>query len=71
LRYTATGSHIGEPHGSLAPTGRTDRWTAAALFRVENGKLLEFCKDWNKLSMWEQLGWPVEECLNHPAAERG
>lgn len=26
-------------------------------------KLPEFIKDWNKLSMWEQLGWPVHECL--------
>jgi hypothetical protein len=28
-----------------------------------NGKLVEFIKDWNELSMWEQLGWPLEECL--------
>jgi hypothetical protein len=35
------------------------------LSRVEDGKLAEFIKEWNKLSMWEQLGWPVEECLNH------
>ncbi|MGV0107550.1 hypothetical protein NSTC731_04266 [Nostoc sp. DSM 114167] len=33
------------------------------LFRVENGKLAEFIKEWNKLSMWEQFGWPIEECL--------
>jgi len=63
LRYTAEGSHRGEPHGDIPPTGRTARWTAAALFRVEGGKLAEFIKEWNKLAMWEQLGWPVEECL--------
>jgi len=63
LRYTAEGSHRGEPHGSIPPTGRNAQWTAAALFRVEDGKLVEFIKDWNKLSMWEQLGWPVEECF--------
>ena len=63
LRYTAEGSHCGEPHGSLPPTGRKATWTAAALFRAEDGKLVEFLKDWNKLSMWEQLGWPLEECL--------
>lgn len=62
LRYTAEGTHRGEPHGDLAPTGRTARWTASAIFRVENGKIAEFIKDWNKLSMWEQLGWPLEEC---------
>jgi predicted ester cyclase len=65
LRYTAEGSHSGEPHGGIPPTGRTARWTASALFRVESGKLAEFIKDWNKLSMWEQLGWPIEECLMH------
>ncbi|OBK69555.1 hypothetical protein A5653_12745 [Mycobacterium colombiense] len=63
LRYTAEGAHRGEPHGDIAPTGRTARWSAAALFRVQDGKLVEFIKDWNKLSMWEQLGWPTQECL--------
>ena len=65
LRYTAEGSHRGEPHGDLPPTGRTARWTACAMFRVEGGKLAEFIKDWDKLSMWEQLGWPMDECLSH------
>ncbi len=63
LRYTAEGSHGGEPHGDIPPTGRKARWTASALFRGEGGKLTGFIKDWNKLSRWEQLGWPVEECL--------
>lgn len=63
IRYTAEGSHSGEPHKQIQPTGLRAKWTASALFRVENGKLSEFIKDWNKLSMWEQLGWPVEECL--------
>ncbi len=63
LRYTAEGGHQGQPHGDIEPTGRKARWSAAALFRVQDGKLIEFFKDWNKLSMWEQLGWPVEECL--------
>lgn len=63
IRYTAEGSHSGEPHKEIQPTGLRAKWTASALFRVENGKLSEFIKDWNKLSMWEQLGWPVEECL--------
>lgn len=69
LRYTAEGSHNGEPHGNIQPSGRKARWTAAALFRVKNGKLAEFIKEWNKLAMWEQLGWPLEECLAH--RERG
>jgi predicted ester cyclase len=63
LRYSAEGSHSGEPHGDISPTGRKARWTAAALFRVENDRLAEFIKEWDKLSMWAQLGWPLEECL--------
>lgn len=64
LRYTAEGSHSGEPHGEIPPTGKKARWTAAALFRIENDKLAEFIKEWDKLAMWAQLGWPLEECLS-------
>lgn len=64
LRYTAEGSHTGAPHGRIPPTGRKAQWTASAIFKVENGMLAELIKDWNKLSMWEQLGWPAEECLS-------
>lgn len=39
IRYTAEGTHKGEPHGHIAPTGRKARWTACALFRVQDGKL--------------------------------
>jgi predicted ester cyclase len=63
LRYTAEGTHQGEPHGKIPPTGKKARWTASALFLVDNGQLVEFIKEWNKLPMWEQFGWPVEECL--------
>jgi predicted ester cyclase len=63
LRYTAEGSHSGEPHGEIKATGRKAQWTASALFRISDGKLIEFIKEWNKLPMWEQLGWPIEECL--------
>ena len=65
FRYTATGTHKGAPHGNIQPTGREATWTACALFRVEDGKLVEFVKEWNKLPMWEQLGWPIEECLTY------
>lgn len=67
FRYIAEGTHDGAPHGTLAATGRKARWTAAAFFRVEDGKLVEFVKEWNKLAMWEQLGWPLEECLSQGA----
>ena len=65
LRYSAEGHHKGEPHGELPPTGKKAQWTASALFQVKDGKLVEFIKDWNKLSMWEQFGWPLEECLTY------
>lgn len=71
LRYSAEGSHMGEPHGSIQPTGRVARWNAAAIFRLESGKIAEFVKDWNRLSMWEQLGWPLEECLVYTRHQRG
>jgi predicted ester cyclase len=63
LRYTAEGTHKGAPHGDIDATGQRARWTATGVFRVQDGKLTEFIKDWNKLSMWEQLGWPVQECF--------
>jgi predicted ester cyclase len=63
MRYTAEGTHSGEPHGKIPPSGRKSRWTACGVFRVENGKLAEFIKEWNKVAMWEQFGWPAEECL--------
>lgn len=63
LRYTAEGSHSGAPHGAIPPTGRKARWTAAAIFRAEEGRLVEFIKEWDKLAMWSQFGWPLEECL--------
>jgi len=63
LRYTAEGSHSGEPHGDIPATGRRATWTACAVFRASNGKLVEFIKDWNKLSMWTQFGWPQTECI--------
>lgn len=63
LRYSAEGSHAGKPHGDIQPTGRRARWSAAGLFRATDGRLVEFIKEWNKLSMWDQLGWPLEECL--------
>ena len=57
LRYAATGSHCGEPHNGIQPTGRTAHWTASAIFEVQGGKIKSFIKEWDKLNMWRQLGW--------------
>ncbi len=39
------------------------RWSAAVQFQARDGRRTEFIRDWNKLSMWEQLGWPADGCL--------
>lgn len=57
LRYSAEGSHCGEPHNGIEPSGRQAKWTAAAIFEVRNGKIHSFTKEWDKLNMWKQLGW--------------
>ncbi|KAJ3038481.1 hypothetical protein HDV00_000578 [Rhizophlyctis rosea] len=65
LRYTAEGTHCGEPHNGIQASGKKAQWTAAAIFEVDegSGKLIKFIKDWDKLSMWKQLGWNKgDEC---------
>jgi predicted ester cyclase len=57
LRYTAEGTHKGKAHNGIETTGKHARWTAAALFEVEGGRITSFTKEWDKLSMWKQLGW--------------
>lgn len=57
LRYTAEGSHCGEQHNGIKASGRKARWSAAAIFEIEEGKVKSFTKDWDKLLMWKQLGW--------------
>ena len=69
IRYTAESHYKGEAHGSIPPNGRKAQWTASALFRAKDGKLSGFIKDWNRLSIWEQFGWPTEECLTGAAQQ--
>jgi predicted ester cyclase len=57
LRYTASGSHCGEPHNGIKATGKKATWHAAAIFEVDNGKITGWTKEWDKLHMWKQLGW--------------
>jgi hypothetical protein len=46
----------------IQPTHRHAKWTAAAIFqRTHDGKVIKFFKDWDKLSMWRQLGWVGED----------
>jgi predicted ester cyclase len=40
LRYSAEGSHSGEPYKGIQATGRKAKWTAAALFKLnQEGKI--------------------------------
>ncbi|KAK1764387.1 hypothetical protein QBC33DRAFT_547068 [Phialemonium atrogriseum] len=62
LRYTAEGSHCGKPYKGIEATGRHARWSAAAIFEVEEGRIRSFTKDWDQKTMQIQLGWaPVKE----------
>lgn len=51
LRYTAEGSHCGEPYKGIEKTGRKATWSAAAIFEVEDGKIRSFTKDWDQKTM--------------------
>ncbi|TFY75726.1 hypothetical protein EWM64_g8284 [Hericium alpestre] len=59
LRYTATGSHIGAPHGGIPATKLKAQWTAAGTFVIDEqtGLIQHWWKDWDKMQMWKQLGW--------------
>jgi predicted ester cyclase len=57
LRYSASGSHCGEPHNGIKATGNKASWHAAAIFEVEGGKIKGWTKEWDKLDMWKQFGW--------------
>ncbi|PWY92829.1 hypothetical protein BO70DRAFT_392208 [Aspergillus heteromorphus CBS 117.55] len=64
LRYTAEGSHCGEPYKGIQKSEppKRARWSAAAIFEVEGGKIRSFVKDWDQKVMQIQLGWaPVTE----------
>ena len=57
LRYSAEGSHCGQPHNGIEANGKKAKWSAAAIFEVKDGKVHSFTKEWDKLNMWKQLGW--------------
>ncbi|EYE95241.1 uncharacterized protein EURHEDRAFT_500728 [Aspergillus ruber CBS 135680] len=64
LRYTAEGSHCGAPYKGIerAEPPKRARWSAAAIFEIEGGKVRSFVKDWDQKVMQIQLGWaPVKE----------
>jgi predicted ester cyclase len=54
-RWTATGTHLG-PWGDVAPTGRTITFSAANIWRFENGKAVEIWNHRDDLGLSEQIG---------------
>jgi len=57
-RWTATGTHLGS-WGGLEPTGRQITFSAANIFRFENGKVVEIWNHRDDLGLQEQLGAAV------------
>ena len=57
-RWTATGTHSRQ-WGGVQPTGRSVTFSAANIFRFENGKVVEIWNHRDDLGLQEQLGAPV------------
>jgi len=57
-RWTATGTHLG-PWGGLEPTGRRATFSAANIFRFENGKVVEIWNHRDDFGLFEQIGSPI------------
>lgn len=57
LRYTAEGSHAGRPYKGVerVEPPLKARWSAAAIFEVEDGKVKSFTKDWDQKVMQVSL----------------
>jgi steroid delta-isomerase-like uncharacterized protein len=57
-RWTATGTHLGR-WASVEPTGRTITFSAANIWRFENGKAVEIWNHRDDLGLSEQIGTTV------------
>lgn len=53
LRYTAEGSHNGQAYQGIEKSEppRRARWSAAAIFEIEDGKVKSFTKEWDQKTM--------------------
>lgn len=59
-RYTATGTHTGEFWG-IEPTGERGTVTGMAIYRIEDGKVVESWNEFDRHGMFQQLGLVPEE----------
>ena len=57
-RWTASGTHLGA-WGDIEPTGRRATFSAANIFRFENGKVVEIWNHRDDLGLAEQIGAPI------------
>jgi predicted ester cyclase len=57
-RWTATGTNLGS-WGATEPTGRRVTFSAANIYRFENGKVAEIWNHRDDLGLQEQLGVPI------------
>jgi steroid delta-isomerase-like uncharacterized protein len=55
IRWTATGTHLGELMG-IPPTGKKVKFTGIAINRFANGKMVEQWWSWDAISLMQQLG---------------
>jgi steroid delta-isomerase-like uncharacterized protein len=67
-RWTATGTHLGS-WGALEPTGRRATFSAANIFRLEDGKVAEIWNHRDDLGLREQLGAAVYAGANPEGTE--
>ncbi|EME66849.1 cyclase [Rhodococcus ruber BKS 20-38] len=55
VRWTGTGTHVGEING-IPPTGKDIRVDAIAVHRMADGKIAETWEVWDTLGFLQQLG---------------
>jgi predicted ester cyclase len=75
VRWTATGTQRGA-FGPIPPTGRTVSWTGIHIFRVRDGRFIEYWVEADSLGRLRQLGVELvppegEEPPTPPAAASG
>jgi predicted SnoaL-like aldol condensation-catalyzing enzyme len=55
LVYTAGGTHMGRI-GDMGPTGKEIRFSGIRVFRIVEGRIVEYWNLWDWKGLWQQLG---------------
>ena len=63
LQYLTSNNFI-EGGYDIPASGKKARWTASMIFTLSESKITSCIKEWDKLSMWKQLGWPIEHATD-------